>query len=92
MIVVVVSLANRETAVSSSALLQPAPLETLSQHFDATRDRDVMSALSQFGQFLTGMHCFKSEFDRSAQHCIKLNTHTRAVSQTEGCILRRSHL
>ncbi len=48
----VVNLANRETAVWSSALLcqlsQPAALETLSRYFDGTRDSDVASV--QVGQ------------------------------------------
>ncbi len=43
----VVNLANRETAVWSSALLrqlsQQAALETLSRYFDAARDSDVAS-------------------------------------------------
>ncbi len=58
-IVVVVNLGNCETAVLSSALLQ-----------------SLWKSGAGWSQtnFLTGMHCFKSAVDWSAQHCMKSNT------------------
>lgn len=55
-------------------LCQPSALQSLLRYFNAIRQSHDVGAVSTRITFLTGMHSFKSDADRSAQRRMKSNT------------------